>query len=101
MKNHGNKKSKLDSVFNSSKLLQVHTGDQSVLPTPPPLPSQIFHHLSHAWALSTPWQTQCNEAMPWNPLSRGGHTQRSPSSALFHKTVARVVVVSFLDIEPH
>ena len=33
---------------------------------PPPLPSQIFHHLSHAGALSTPWQTQCNEAMPWS-----------------------------------
>ena len=36
-----------------------------------------------------------------NPLSRGGHTHRSPLSALFQKTVARVVVVSFLDIEPH
>ena len=38
-----------------------------------------------------------------NPLSRGGHTHthRSPHSALFQKPVAGVVVVSFLDIEPH
>ena len=49
MKDHGNKKSKLDSVFNSSKLLQVHTGDQSVLPTP-----------RHSFvALSLPRSAQC------------------------------------------
>ena len=33
---------------------------------PPPLFSPFFHHLPHAGALSTPWQTQCNEAMPWS-----------------------------------
>ena len=40
---------KLDSVFNSSKLWQVHTGDQSVLPTP-----------RHSFvALSLPRSAQC------------------------------------------
>ena len=34
-------------------------------------------------------------------LCPGVDTHRSPSSALFQKTVASVMVVSFLDIEPH
>ena len=36
-----------------------------------------------------------------NPLPRGGHTQIAGFGAFFKKTVAGVVVVSFLDIEPH
>ena len=36
-----------------------------------------------------------------NPLSRGGHTQVAAFGAFFSKPVAGVVVVSFLDIEPH
>ena len=34
-------------------------------------------------------------------LGPGVDTHRSPMSALFQKPVAGVVVVSFLDIEPH
>ena len=75
MKNHGNKKSKWDSVFNSSKLLQVHTGDQSVLPTP-----------RHSFvALSLPRSAQCpcfSGTMRWEhgkPLEPGcdTHTHKS------------------------
>ena len=49
MKPPWNQRAKLDSVFNSSKLSQVHTGDQSVLPTP-----------RHSFvALSLPRSAQC------------------------------------------
>ena len=49
MKPLWNQRAKLDSVFNSSKLSQVHTGDQSVLPTP-----------RHSFvALSLPRSAQC------------------------------------------
>ena len=35
------------------------------------------------------------------PLPRGGHTQIAAFGVFFQKPVASVVVVSFLDIEPH
>ena len=37
----------------------------------------------------------------WKTLCPGVDTHRSPHPALFQKPVAGVVVVSFLDIEPH
>ena len=78
MKNHGNKKSTLDSVFNSSKLLQVHTGDQSVLPTP-----------RHSFvALSLPRSAQCpcivlnSGGNPWKQGERQTHTRQLPGWSL-------------------
>ena len=99
MKNHGNKKSKLDSVFNSSKLLQVHTGDQSVLPTP-----------RHSFvALSLPRSAQCpcwtKGTLEAEPLGTGVYTHtRSMLTSPGHSTCSVlhqfITVARRLQVEP-